>query len=1433
MSKNSLTTSRSPLGDICEIPDRIISVYSLEKHIWADNHSDEAIRNREAELITIEEFQLDPVRSFLNDIFRNLSAPYNPSNKSNPVGQGYWIQAEFGSGKSHLMSFIGALALGSEKAWQLVKEKEEASGKGRRESLYYFWENGFKQKNEGKGIFVIVKTLVGSGGGTIGLDEPGRPFVEYLLDAAKDQIQKELGKNISLYPTELLVDRFLEYDIDRYSNDLRIFLRDSTYFEDDEFEELAEFITNMQEDRSPEYKRSCGNKLWRFYTEYLRVRPQIPAETEDILRHLVESLMHEGYQGVMFLIDEVSLFMKDRTDDLQIDDEKTLVVLANRLAKVENLPIWTICAAQQAIESRTAGTKNIIADDRLKLVPLLQEANDYFTIVLSRVRKITHPELVVNYFNYYKQGFSWPIYIGEDEFTRFFPFHKTSIEVLRDITYELTTTRSAIHFMHQTLKYGITNNKNELIKLWDFFDAALEYEEDPSGTYAGLVAIKTNRNKDYKIYEICRQYIDDKIKGPLKVYSERATKILQVLFLYYIARRKQQGLTAEEITNEVLIEKNDKAVLNENIEHYEYLASNLKRELRQVTEIRDEEGNSRYLFNPVLQGINPRDEFERIKADVQNNEHLRNEAWENLLSLHDWTVRTRTMTLDLSVGVSSLFHKVAPNNQIEENIYWKNREISGSFLMRDISRYITQDYPFPILETSDTDHDFMVLIGKQPLEPNSITNLLDVRKDPRILLWTPGEIKQEEQDYLINYATYRIMITQWSEKDNDDARTIIDWVSEQLQVEIHRIVKIISDRYGRGRIDAYNHLHNGFSMTGEIHAIIAPIVEKILSSTYESNIIEFPDNTPFNQDDGIKVINGIVTKGEIPKNVVIKRNESAAQNFGKPLMITNNGWKKLDTSGNPFIDAIWDFIDAKIDQPTENLPLETIYKNYMGLHGPNNKHYGLTRQIIQIYLLCLVKQGKIRINLKGRATLSVPFIDYSNIQEINFTASILSSVEEIQKMIKPENWEVLRPYLEVILDEKISLDLDESTITNYRSRLKDHYALEKTNINAIYESMISLYTELNIDNPYLSDIENIKIMYSYTLGDDEINGLLYALKESFGYNAFDDEKAYPKEYEDLKIKYTNYRNMVKFMNFEGDLLVLNNYIKYEFSQIKDLEKINNQRLILIDKISNISKYIDNNLLLRTDLLGDRIKIDGDEGTLYYTIKQYVPIYRSLHETVMNQINTNGDQITALLNSSEWKIIEELQNITALQPKKAIETKHKLTENMRVLFQCTNPSRSSINNKLRNYPEHDCGLSFKNFTDKTNTSDELFRNSKKLYENAIKDTASFLLNASVQEKLKQGINDQDISNILKCTTINEVMQYFIDNYSNIQHIVEKINKYLKEIIVIIVNLKDFEPSTRTIEEKHIKNISEEFNKYIKNHIDEYENKEDYLIIVQLE
>ena len=667
--------NRLTLDQLCDVPDEIIDVYVVERHIWEGGTVDgeaESKRKRRAEPRTVQDFLIDPVRPLLNDVLRQLAAPYNPSSKSNPIGQGWWIQAEFGSGKSHLLSFIGAVALGDKRVWDIVSELETRNKKGKRESLYQFFDGGLAKKSTGKskGIFVAVKTLVGQGGGTIGVTDTGRKLTEYILDAIQDQYHAETGKSISVYPVELLADRF-EREIDRYRGDLSKFLKDPKFFDEEEQEDLRSFLEDLRGGTSQKERRDCGLKLWRFYTEYLESMPMLPRESEDVLKHMVETLIAAGYEGLLLVLDEVSLFMKNRTDEQRIEDEKTLVVLSNRLAKTHCLPVWTICSAQQAIESKM-GVKNIIANDRLKNVALLQDESNFYDIVLTRVRTIVKPESIEPYFEDYHRGFTWPDAVGRENFRRFFPFYKPAIDVLRAVSYNLTTLRSSVHFMHQTLKTQRKARSNELITLWQMFDDVVSYEEDPSGTTAGIAAISSKFNDEYKAYQAGRRTIGQAGRGWLKVYAARCEKILKTLFLYFISKMQPNGLSVEEVMNAVMEwkdhDKGHKADTKDNLDHYENLLDELAKDLPQVKKV-----GKNFVFAPEGGGVDAKQLFDDARARAEDSHVHQRDAWNQLLGLDGWKIKTPLLTTDLARETKSLFRGIA----LRSKRIWMSNGVAG------------------------------------------------------------------------------------------------------------------------------------------------------------------------------------------------------------------------------------------------------------------------------------------------------------------------------------------------------------------------------------------------------------------------------------------------------------------------------------------------------------------------------------------------------------------------------------------------------------------------------------------------------------------------------------------------------------------------------------------------------------------------------------
>ena len=1431
--ESSLLAFRESLDKICKIPDDIISVYSLEQHVWADGHCDQAIKERRPNLETIREFQIGPVLHFLNDIFRQMAAPYSPERRENPVGQGYWIQAEFGSGKSHLLCFLAAMALGSEQAWEIVRDKERQAGRGK--GIYSFWEAGLEAKSrpdeKNRGIFVIVQTLVGHGGTS------GGRLVDYILEAAKRQLQKELGKNISLYPEELLADRLLQKDMDLYRCELRKFLKDPRFFEEDEQEELEAFLARLQDDRYPDYRRSCGHKLWRFYDEYLGMLPRLDADLETILAHMVRAILAEGYSGVLLLLDEVSLFMKDRDDKQRAEDEKTLVVLSNRLTRAENLPIWTVCTAQQAIMGTII--MNIIAEDRMKLVPLLRHEKDYYEIVLSRVREIIRPEAISSYYSHYRRGFTWSSYISEEEFRAFFPFHKSAIEVLRAITYELTTTRSAIHFMHQTLRYHMHERRNELIRLWDFFDEALTYEEDPSGIYAGLSAIKARRDSEYRIYESCRKQIDSAPRGVFKVHRERAIRTLQVLFLYHLSRLRQQGIYPWEIANAVLIEREPGSPAEENNLHYDSLAEALSRELPQIVKSYDEENRPRFSFKPTVIVEGPKNKYEKARWEAEASELMQSKAWEHLLALDRWPVTNRKVTIDMSFDVQSIFCDISPfighweerekarHDRLILTVPWQNREVSGSVEMLDLGKHLRESIPLPGLDSAETDLDFLVLVGMRPLDNDQIQELLRRRNDPRVILWVPDALNPEERDRLVDFAAYRKLVFDNENKDSEEAVATINWVADQLRNEIGKIYKIVESAYARGRMDALNNSRMDFHTAGGLGAILQPIVDRVLRSAYVSNDIRFEGNLVFTRDYALSVINGIVRKGEISRGEKGK-NADASRNFGPGLKISRRGQEHLlDVSDNPYVQDILRFIEEK-GSDGRSISVDSIYKNFMGLNGPYGKSYGLSRRIIQIYLLCLVREGKIRISLGPRSGLNVP-LDSSNIAEIDFSAKVLDSLHEVQRVVVDDAWIVLRPYASKLLNRDIPDTLDEAQISSCRRELIDLFRSKNEEAQKVRQKSSEIFGLLKAENPYQKDLDRLLSFFCTDLtAGEEVDSILFALDSSLGYKAFEKDRSSQEEVDDLANLLRIYDKIREFLGFERELATLQSYLSYELPDIPELGRVRKIHRSLADRIKDPKPYVDSDLKFRSEILGSS---PDQNDTLQSLLHEYSALYSTMHDNLLSGVEECRAEMAKLLTGDELRALEAMEAISAIPKGEHAAISRKIAELKDSLFSCHDPSASSLNLALHIRPEHDCGLSFARadgiLKDARSRADE----ARTTIDDALNRRAEILYSPAIRERLSQGIGEPAIDAILACHSPEELRSHLVESLSEDPSVVDVINRYLKRVVIKAVKISDFQPTIRTVEREHLERVVSEFRKFLEDRLSEPEI--DSRLMLQLE
>jgi len=753
--------------------------------------------------------------------------------------------------------------------------------------------------------------------------------------------------------------------------------------------------------------------------------------------------------------------------------------------------------------------------------------------------------------------------------------------------------------------------------------------------------------------------------------------------------------------------------------------------------------------------------------------------------------------------------------------------------MRDLGRVASENLLLPAINSDQTDHDFAVFVGIRPTSLEVIQKLMDQRKDNRVLLWTPDELNQEERGRLIDFAAYQKLVRDWQGKENEDAIAVINWVANSLQTDLGKIVKIIDNSYARGRIDALDNSRMEFHVAGELLSILTPIVGRVLNGTYESREIKFEPPFIFRKEEGVKVINGIVKTGFIPKGAKPNQNINAAQNFGFGLKIIKKGAEKeLDISQNTFVQSMWTFINEKLEDEGASMKLETIYKNFMGLGI--SKNYGLTRRMVQIYLLCLAQQGKIRVSVSARSGLPYSLIDYANIAEIDFSAKILDSLAEVQKLAKPENWEILRPYAEKLLGESIPSTHDDALISQYRAKLREIFRREKDDSIRLVSKITSLFEALKATNPYENELHQVAKLFSTDIekGDD-INQLLFGLKVALGYQAFDNNAASQSEVDDLAIRLKNYRDLQVFVSYETDIRTAIVYCAHALPDLEQLKQVRQIQKELEEKLTNLGPYIDSEVKLKTELIGRIPPAMGEGGTVGCLIHNYMMVYITLHDSVMELLEEDRRQIQTILKSKDFRALRILERITALQPAVAADIEHKLAELSSGITTCSAPSRASIEEKLKFGPVHECGLSFHNASEWIEAAKDISKRASEIFETTMNRKMEVFLNSTVQQRLEQGKTEKAIGGLLKCENIAEIRAYLVEKSLEDETIVDTINRYLKRIEVKKVKMVDFKPSLSTVEKNQLGSLAQEFQKYLEDQIESMKADDDTLPMLQVE
>jgi hypothetical protein len=173
----------------------------------------------------------------------------------------------------------------------------------------------------------------------------------------------------------------------------------------------------------------------------------------------------------------------------------------------------------------------------------------------------------------------------------------------------------------------------------------------------------------------------------------------------------------------------------------------------------------------------------------------------------------------------------------------------------------------------------------------------------------------------------------------------------------------------------------------------------------------------------------------------------------------------------------------------------------------------------QLYLLCLVREGKARVTLRG-ANQPVEALDYSNIAGVDFKKQLLDSLDQVQRLKPPEGWELLAPFAAIFLDDATLADTrQDADIQAGVRRLLAFKEEELPACQTLRGGLEALFQDLGQPNPWAERLAAWeKFLATPIRGTDQIMLLLHALDEAFGYRVYRDERARSEEVDDLALR---------------------------------------------------------------------------------------------------------------------------------------------------------------------------------------------------------------------------------------------------------------------------------------------------------------------------
>jgi hypothetical protein len=850
----------------------------------------------------------------------------------NRRGQGFWVQAEYGAGKTHFLgTLVDLLVWRDLGVWEHLRDKELKSD-----------YSGALSKGKWFPVAFSLRGMGQSGDG----DSLMRVFEEQIRESIK-MFAPGLDTQVKITSAELADQWYQLGASDAEKAGVRFHF-------DKEHKCLPE------EFRSKNGANKFGQELVRSKLPEGRLRGKFKERFEYIYEQITKL---GDYEGIIFVVDEFRSW-QDRHPQGTVayaEDEEILETLTFVLP-TQHLNIITLIASQGDMPQKLSGGGE---GDRFVPLYLLADKNkgDFGEIVTFRSRDLQKGAStdIKEYYDYCRKEYKFikQANISLDAFTAIFPFQPRCFDVMRRITqnaekHNLPTARSAIRMAWQTLSNSQLLKGKRLITLSDIIDT--------DELHKGLN--HEHYKEAYMNLQGAIEQLPELDLGPEE--RDQCKSILQTLLLWVLSLpdNLRDGLTAQEVAEASWLQ-DDAVGATAQAEHLLDVLIQSGFPVRKEKKQRGGEDVAVYAYETSVMQASPVKYFAPLKKKFLQDTQRQSEKWIESL-FWDLSAITPEAQEELQVN-GGLFAAFAPTDQrtpLERN---NNSPAKYAFPQRSATstrRPHKIAYGGEVVvsdrwrdefgeEIKHADQHFrIVYLCCDPSIADE--NIAAAIKDARLAVCRPEALKQETRDALADLLAAEEMKKNCAASNQGSLR---DYADEKRKAAVKTILKCQQDEFRRGKVLT----QKGYGIPAiEVFAQSKDreenLASRLLDKTYDTPLFSPKDlKKDFTDNDARKLFSGLFSKE--PANA----EKDAVVNFGPGLELTVKSHpSEFKPDYSQALNKIREMLSGVADKPLNELKAASC-------RAP----YGLTQEMLSLYLFALVRSGGWEIALNQAAPIQL------------------------------------------------------------------------------------------------------------------------------------------------------------------------------------------------------------------------------------------------------------------------------------------------------------------------------------------------------------------------------------------------------------------------------------------------------------------------------